>query len=591
MQTELYRTDDYDGVKLADLTRLEYSTFARNTAGGDARQPAFLRLTVDSDGVGGADTALFFYPGNNGPVVNGEWQNWDVIGGLLNEGGDSGQGEISLEDYVADHSNAKLVNNRYDADHDGGSISLIAGDANTMTRGEYFVDRVVVGEAGQDTLFDFGPNTETDGGTTHLTVQPGQLQGWKHQAYDDVNYLNSNQEFVAGPGTPPAGGGSLKMSLNNAENGGRVELFRTAQYDGTLVRDLRTIGYSTYTRANAGNDTPQQPVYMRLSVDNDGNGTTDDTLFFYPGNNGTVAQSTWQTWDAGNGVWGLNGDPGPAASISLEQYTVAHPDATIVENGDASAPNQPRGGVAFIVGGAGATTQMNGEYFLDDINISKVDAATGSVDSGTEFDLDPTAPAVSIGDASVSEGNHGATLTFPVTVANPTAKDVVVHYATADGTAVDGDDYEATSGTLTIPAGATTGEVVVDVISDKVREANESLTVTLTPAGYGSVADGSATGTIVNDDTHVGLGLKNVDGDQVRATVNTLPGAAGAPVKVFQVTNSGRKVVLDTDLNNFGRISRVLDKEFKPGTEVTFVAKVVTENGTYSSEKKTITVR
>ena len=63
------------------------------------------------------------------------------------------------------------------------------------------------------------------------------------------------------------------MTLNTADNGGRVELFRTAQYDDTLVRDLRNIEYSTYSQANAGNDTPQQPAYLRLSVDNDGNGS------------------------------------------------------------------------------------------------------------------------------------------------------------------------------------------------------------------------------------------------------------------------------------------------------------------------------
>ena len=183
------------------------------------------------------------------------------------------------------------------------------------------------------------------------------------------------------------------MSLNAADNGGRVELFRTAQYDDTLVRDLRNIEYSTYSQANAGNTTPQQPAYLRLSVDNDGDGGTDDSLFFYPANNGTPAQSAWQNWDAGHGVWGVNGDQGPAAAVTLEQYAVAHPDATIVENGDASAPDQPRGGVAFIVGGSGTDSQMNGEYFLDAINISKVDAANGSVESGKAFDLEPTPPA------------------------------------------------------------------------------------------------------------------------------------------------------------------------------------------------------
>ena len=105
------------------------------------------------------------------------------------------------------------------------------------------------------------------------------------------------------------------------------------------------------------------------------------------------------------------------------------------------------------------------------------------------------------------------------------------------------------------------------------------------------MADGSAAGTIVNDDIHVALGLRNVSGDHVRATVNTTPDAAGAPVKVFQVKPSGRKVVLDADLNSLGRISRVLENEFKPGTQVTFVAEVVTDNGTYSSKQKSITVR
>ena len=166
-----------------------------------------------------------------------------------------------------------------------------------------------------------------------------------------------------------------------------------------------------------------------------------------------------------------------------------------------------------------------------------------------------------------------------------------MHYATSDGTATAGSDYTATSGDLTIPANTTTGQITVPVLSDKVREADETLTVTLQPAGYGSVADGSATGTIVNDDTHVALGLRNVNGDHIRAKVSTLPAADGAPVKVFQVKPSGRKVVLDADLNSLGRISRVLEKEFKPGTEVTFVAKVVTDNGTYSSQQKSITVR
>ncbi len=118
-QTELYRTNAYDGVDLGDLTRFEYSTFARHTNGGEDRQPAYLRLSVDDDNNGSMDTSLFFFPANNDAqqdVVNGAWQHWDVAGGLMNVDSDSGAGEISLADYAAAHPDAVLVNDPYDED-------------------------------------------------------------------------------------------------------------------------------------------------------------------------------------------------------------------------------------------------------------------------------------------------------------------------------------------------------------------------------------------------------------------------------------------------------------------------------------------
>lgn len=395
VQTELYRTDSYDGTLLADITRLEYSTLARRTSGSGAdRQPTYLRINVDNDGASASvDASLFFFPANNGnqqAVVNGAWQNWDVAGGKISVDGDDGPGSTTtIAAYAAAHPTATLVNNS-DAGRPGGALALITGGASggstdPQANGTYFVDRVIVGEDDQDTLFDFGGNSESNGGTTAKTVSPGNLQGWKHQAYDDVNYLNSNQQFVNGPSAPPAGVGSLGFALSNDTNPDRVELFRTTRYDETLLRDLRTLEYNTFQRANAGNATSQQPVYLRLSL---GNG---DSLFFYPANNGPVLPSTWQNWDADSGKWNVDGDTGIAGAVSLKNYLVAHPDARIVENADATAPAQPDGGVAFIVGGGGAS-QMNGEYFLDDITISKVDNATGSTKSGIAFDLEPTAP-------------------------------------------------------------------------------------------------------------------------------------------------------------------------------------------------------
>ncbi|MGZ5418248.1 MAG: Calx-beta domain-containing protein [Nocardioides sp.] len=598
VQTELYRTTMYDGMSLADLTRFEYSTFARRTGGPDVlRQPTYLRLNVDRDDDGHGDDSLLFIPANNGVVKNGEWQNWDVDSGKLSVNGDTGAANtVTLAEYTAAHPDATLYNNGADWDGDPadfGAVALVTGgngggNSDPQTNGEYFVDRVVIGEDDVDTLFDFGPNVEQAGSVSELTVDPTNLQGWHHQAYNNDVYLNSGQSFVDGPATPPAGGGSLRFALSNDTDSDRVELFRTAQFDGTFVRDLRSLEFSTFQRATGGNATPQQPVYLRLSVDDDGNGTTDNTLFYYPGNNGSVAQSTWQGWEAAEGVWGVNGDQGPTDSITLEQYAVAHPDAKIVKNADGS---NPAGGLAFLVGGAGAATQMNGEYFLDDITVGMVDAATGHTTSAKGFDLEPVAPAASIGDARVLEGNRGAELSFPVTLSDPAGRSVSVDYATADGTAVAGSDYKAAIGTLTIPAGETTGVIVVKVLSDKLREGKERMFVNVSSPGYGTVADATGRGTIVNDDTRVGLQLTDASAHRVRVKVDTLPAAPGATVKVFRVVKGDATRVLKTELNKLGRISKVLAARYKPGTTVKFYATVRTEHGVYVSKKVSRTVR
>jgi hypothetical protein len=593
-QTELYRTDAYDGVLVSDLTRLEYSTLARRVSGTGDRQPTYLRLSVDTDGDGDSvvDDSLFFFPANNGSVVNGQWQHWDVSAGLIDVDGDNG-GEMSLEAFADAHPDAKLVNAPYDDTHDAGAISLITGgslggDTDPQTNGEYFVDRVIVGAEGKDTLFDLGSSTETAGATTRSTVDPGHDQGWKHQAYENSGgYLTSNQAFV--DGTSPVGGGSLRFALSNGSNPDRVELFRTTQYDGTLVRDFETMKYSTFQKADAGNTTPQQPVYLRLSVDTDGDGGTDDTLFFYPANNGNVAQSTWQNWDAAQGVWGVDGDPGQAGSITLQDYVVAHPDAKIVVNGDPLAPTQPKGGVAFLVGGAVAT-QMNGEYFLDNITIGKLDDATGSTYTSKVFDLEPTAPTLAIKDARVSEGNSGAKLAFPVTLSRAVARPVTVRYATSDASAKAGSDYRATSGTVTIPVGSTSATVTVVTLADKVREADERVNVTLRSPGNATVSDATAIGTIINDDTRVAIEVQRATKHRVRANVATVSAVPGAPVKIYSVTKSGTRL-LSTELNRYGRISALLSRSYQPGTKVTVYATVKTTHGLYASPRATVTVR
>ena len=109
----------------------------------------------------------------------------------------------------------------------------------------------------------------------------------------------------------------------------------------------------------------------------------------------------------------------------------------------------------------------------------------------------PSSAALSVADARAEEGT-GATLDFAVTLDREAANTVTVAYATADGTAVAGSDYTATSGTLTFQPGETEKTVSVPVLEDDHDEGSETLTLRLSNAQGATISDGEATGTITN---------------------------------------------------------------------------------------------
>jgi hypothetical protein len=110
-------------------------------------------------------------------------------------------------------------------------------------------------------------------------------------------------------------------------------------------------------------------------------------------------------------------------------------------------------------------------------------------------------PTLSINNVSQNEGNSGTTaFVFTVTLSAASASTVTVNYATADGTATAPGDYASTSGTLTFAPGATTQTITVNVVGDTTPESNETFSVILSAPTNATIAAGTGTGTIVNDD-------------------------------------------------------------------------------------------
>ncbi|MBK8090761.1 MAG: cadherin-like beta sandwich domain-containing protein [Verrucomicrobiaceae bacterium] len=121
------------------------------------------------------------------------------------------------------------------------------------------------------------------------------------------------------------------------------------------------------------------------------------------------------------------------------------------------------------------------------------------------YDADQPTVEVNVGDgtsgltAPFTESTTVTTEDFFISRRGSTTADLVVNY-TMSGTATEGVDYTALSGTATIPAGSTGVYVNVAAIVDTVPEGTESIIMTLTSGSYG-VRVGSATMLLGDNDS------------------------------------------------------------------------------------------
>jgi hypothetical protein len=153
-------------------------------------------------------------------------------------------------------------------------------------------------------------------------------------------------------------------------------------------------------------------------------------------------------------------------------------------------------------------------------------------------------PPLAISDVTTVEGNTGMTaFVFTVRLSAPGNQAVTVNYATADGSATAGSDYQSTSGTLTIPAGQTSGTITVLVNGDRLAEANETFTVNLSAPANATIADGTGVGTIVDDEPHISISDTTVTevntGSRSAAFTVTLSTAYDVNVTVNYATTNG----------------------------------------------------
>lgn len=111
-------------------------------------------------------------------------------------------------------------------------------------------------------------------------------------------------------------------------------------------------------------------------------------------------------------------------------------------------------------------------------------------------------PAISMANIALDEGDTGLTaFVFTVQLSEDApAGGVSFDYATQDGTALAGTDYQAAAGSETILEGADSLTITVNVIANEDTQADRQFTLALTGINGAVPASLSATGTIRDDD-------------------------------------------------------------------------------------------
>ncbi|HWT00738.1 MAG TPA: FG-GAP-like repeat-containing protein [Pyrinomonadaceae bacterium] len=219
--------------------------------------------------------------------------------------------------------------------------------------------------------------------------------------------------------------------------------------------------------------------------------------------------------------------------------------------------------VTYVSGGHGSRSLLAGDFNSDgrpDLALAHQSSnsfdppplpASVSLMLNTNPAPPPAAPALSVADVSVTEGNTGAlNATVTIKLSSASTRPVAVSYYTADVGALNGVDYQTAAGRVVFAPGVTSKRVAVAVVGDALDEADETVAFLLAdPVGAG-VGRGRALVKIVDNDPLPALSVNDVtltegNSGAVNAVFTvTLSKASGRTVTVKYATADGTAVAL-----------------------------------------------
>ncbi|RLE36850.1 hypothetical protein DRJ23_06755, partial [Candidatus Acetothermia bacterium] len=281
----------------------------------------------------------------------------------------------------------------------------------------------------------------------------------------------------------------------------------------------------------------------------------------------------------------------PSATPITVDYATS--DGTAVAGADYTAGS---GTVTFPAGSTSQTVTVDTiEDLIDEpnetfnVDLSNPSGATIADLQGVGTILDDDgAPQITIDDVTVTEGVD-ANAVFTISLTNPSASDVTVDYATADGTALQPGDYTAASGTATIPAGSLTTTVSVPIVDDAVSEPTEEFYVNLSGATNATIGDSQGVGTILDDEANnppVAVDDNTVTDEDTPVTIPVLENDSDPDGDTITVTDTSIPTHGATVVNLDGTITYTPDPDYCGQDSFTYAI----SDGNGGSDRAAVTI-
>lgn len=181
--------------------------------------------------------------------------------------------------------------------------------------------------------------------------------------------------------------------------------------------------------------------------------------------------------------------------------------------------------------------------------ITDNEAGSSSSTSSTTTSTSSTGPSVGFGATQYSVDEDMPTITITVVRAGSSSSSAAVTYATSNGTGKSGNEYTATTGTLSFAANESSKTFTVPIFNDTAGDGAKTFTVTLSAPTGGSLTSGQSVATVtINDDETVEFGsgsfkfsksTYNVDESSGKATITVQrTGGSAFTASVNYTTNS-----------------------------------------------------